>query len=261
METSLLTGISSTAIVIVLMLLMILFYWFSIKLTDFLLKKSSEKEIKHIGTTKGSLLGLLALILAFTFNMSVSRYDQRRAIFIEETNDIGTAILRCDLYPDSTREEFRKDFKEYVEARILYYEAGTDAKIIQEALDKSDKISSRIWKRAAHLSLDPNAVVRSNQMLPALNSMIDVVTSRDALRTANVPDAVLWLLFSLCLINSFVVGFGIIQDKFSWFVIWSFAIMMALSVYFVLDLDRPRQGIITNDAHQQKMLELRKMLN
>jgi hypothetical protein len=261
MDTSFLSGISSTTIVVVLVLLMVFFYWFAFKITAYLNKKSHGIEIKHIGTIQGSLLGLLALILAFTFNMSVTRYDQRREVVIEEANDIGTAILRSDLYPDSSRAEFRKDFKEYVEARILYYEARTDIKTIQTTLDKSDIISKRIWKRAALLSLDPNAIVRSNQMIPALNSMIDVVTSRDALRTANVPDAVLWLLFSLCLIGSFVVGLGSNQDKISWIVIWSFAIMMAVSVYFVLDLDRPRQGIITNDAPHQKMLGLRKMLD
>jgi hypothetical protein len=261
MEKSFLTGIPSTALVAALMLFMVFFYWFAIKISDFIFKNDTEKEINRIGTIQGSLLGLLALILAFTFNMSVTRFEQRREIVIEEANDIGTALLRCDLYPDSSRAEFRKDFKEYVEARILYYEAKTDDKIIQTALDKSDKISQRIWKRAAQLSLDPNSIVRSNQMIPALNSMIDVVTTRDALRTANVPDAVLWLLFSLCIIGSFVVGFGSAHDKISWIVIWSFAIMMAVSVYFVLDLDRPRQGIITNDAPHQKMLELRKMLD
>ena len=261
MEKSFLTGIPSTAIVVVLMLLMVFLYWFAVKITEYITKKSPGKEIKHIGTIQGSLLGLLALILAFTFNMSVTRYDQRRQIVIEEANDIGTALLRCDLYPDSSRAGFRKDFKEYVEARILYYEAKTDENTIKLALDKSDKISQRIWKRASQLSLDPNALLRSNQMIPALNSMIDVVTSRDALRTANVPDAVLWLLFSLCLIGSFVVGFGSSHDKISWIVIWNFAIMMAVSVYFVLDLDRPRQGIINNDAPHQKMLELRKMLD
>ena len=45
---------------------------------------------------------------------------------MEEANDIGTAILRSDLYPDSIRNEFRKDFKNYVQARIEFFDAGHD---------------------------------------------------------------------------------------------------------------------------------------
>jgi hypothetical protein len=43
--------------------------------------------------------------------MSGERYDTRRKIIIEEANDIGTALLRSDLYPDSTRTLFRSDFR------------------------------------------------------------------------------------------------------------------------------------------------------
>jgi hypothetical protein len=44
-------------------------------------------------------MGMLGLLLAFTFGMSNDRYNKRRDLIIEEANDIGTAILRADLYP------------------------------------------------------------------------------------------------------------------------------------------------------------------
>lgn len=55
-----------------------------------------------------SLLGLLALILAFTFGMSGSRFETRKASLIDEANCIGTAILRADTYPDSLKNVFKK---------------------------------------------------------------------------------------------------------------------------------------------------------
>src|SRR5204863_5742831 len=57
-------------------------------------------------TETSGLTGLLFFLLAFTFSMSASRYDARRTTVIEEANDIGTAILRSDLYPDSVRNLF-----------------------------------------------------------------------------------------------------------------------------------------------------------
>src|SRR5262245_12915096 len=65
----------------------------------------------------GSMLGLLAFLLAFTFGMSGSRYDARRKVVVDEANAIGTAILRSDLYPEEERAAFRKDFRVYLEAR------------------------------------------------------------------------------------------------------------------------------------------------
>jgi hypothetical protein len=84
-------------------------------------RKGMSTEDKSIGPLEGSMLGLLALLLSFTFGMSSSRHDRRVNIIIEEANSIGTAILRSDLYPDSIRNEFRKDFEAYLETRIAFF--------------------------------------------------------------------------------------------------------------------------------------------
>ena len=43
------------------------------------------------------MLGLLALLLGFTFSMAVDRFDARRAVVLEEANAIGTAYLRTQV--------------------------------------------------------------------------------------------------------------------------------------------------------------------
>ena len=67
------------------------------------------------------LFGLSGFILAFTFGMSGTRLEKVRNVVEQEANDIGTAILRSDLYADSVREGFRADFKNYLEAVIDFY--------------------------------------------------------------------------------------------------------------------------------------------
>lgn len=64
----------------------------------------TNNEIKSLtGSIQASILGLLALLLGFTFSMSMQRYDHLNQALIEEANAIGTAVLRAQLLPDSQR--------------------------------------------------------------------------------------------------------------------------------------------------------------
>jgi len=205
---------------------------------------------------------LLFFLLAFTFGMSGSRYDSRRTIVVEEANDIGTAILRSDLYPDTERTLFRKDFKEYVEARIQYYEVGPDVKGILKADSLSQAISARLWKRASDLSKNPANLAATQQMIPAINTMIDVTTSRLAGERAKVPESILIMLFLLALITAFYSGYSEgRKGKIDWLVQTGFCLLVSLVILFTYDLDRPRRGFVNLDGPNQTIIELRKNFN
>ena len=142
MEYSVIATPPSIIIAFTLFILILVVYWIAIKISGN--KKNNEHGTEELGAVEGSLLGLLALLLAFTFNMAVTRFDMRRQVLIEEANNIGTAILRADLYPDSVRNLFRADFKDYVEARIAYYDAKTNQEKIKTALDQANTISTKL---------------------------------------------------------------------------------------------------------------------
>lgn len=201
---------------------------------------------------EGSLLGLLGLLLAFTFSMSASRYDARKAIIIDEANDIGTAILRSDLYSDSLRKEFRKNFTDYVKARIDYYDAGRDSQLISQAKQRTNDFSILLWSRAATASKDPKNLAATNQMIPALNDMIDATTLREAAGKGRVPDSIVLLLFVLSIACSFFAGYTIpSNEKLEKITILGFILLTVIVIYVILDLDRPRRGIINMDEQQQ----------
>jgi len=126
MTLFILSNINSGVLASALFIGIILFYFFGLKVSHYKKKKDPSYEPSGIGALEGSLLGLLALLLAFTFNKSSSYYDSRREILIQETNNIGTALLRADLYPDSVRQILRSDFKRYINERIQYFECGDD---------------------------------------------------------------------------------------------------------------------------------------
>ncbi|MBO9571671.1 MAG: hypothetical protein J7497_05615 [Chitinophagaceae bacterium] len=209
------------------------------------------------GVLVAGMFSLSAFILVFTFGMSVNRYEERRHVIVTEANNIGTAVLRADLYPDSVRNLFRAEFKKYVEARIAFFEAGKDIDKIMQTLKMSEESSSKLWQIAAGQSRIPSNLVASNQMIPALNDMIDVVMTRNIGLLSKVPPSILIMLFLLSITSSFFAG--IVLRHIDWLIATGFCFLTAMVIYITLDLDQPRRGFIQLDTSQKAMYDLRKM--
>jgi hypothetical protein len=222
--------------------------------------KREEGEPKGgVGALLTGLFGLSGFILAFTFGMSAARYTNVRDIIVQEANDIGTALLRSDLYSDSVRNEFRSDFKKYIEARVAYYNSSADTVLFFKARNDAAKASNDLWARAMQQSKLPNMLVPSNQMVPALNSMFDIASTIEATLYARVPDLIVYMLFLLALTTSFIGGFtsSAIRHK-DWIVIVVFALFSSMVTFITLDLGRPMRGIITAKIGQQQIENLLK---
>lgn len=203
---------------------------------------------------------LLFFLLAFTFAMSGSRYDTRRSAVVEEANDIGTALLRSDLYPADERVLFRKDFKNYVEARIAFYNAGANEKAIRNTDSLSQAIAAKLWNHATRLSKDPANLEATRQMVPALNAMIDIITTRLYASKEKVPESILIMLFFLSCSCSFFGGYSAgRKGHIEWVTEIGFCFLISLVILFTLDLDRPRRGFVNLDVPNQAIVDLRKM--
>jgi hypothetical protein len=243
-----------------LFLIMILAFMVGNKIRRYKEREGKMVEDKSIGALEGSLLGLLALLLSFTFSMSSNRHDRRVNIIIEEANDIGTAILRADLYPDSIRKAFRKDFKDYLETRIKFYTAKADMVIVKESLEEGNRLQAALWQRATSLGQDKDNFHRTSQMVPALNAMFDIVTTGTAATMDKVPEVILYLLFLICMTAALMVGYAA-GPKADWTMVISFSLMIAMTVFLIIDLDRPRRGVINLDVANEYVVQLKSMFN
>ena len=58
-----------------------------------------DAEVEPVGVVQGTLLALVGLLLAFGLTMAVGRYEARRAVVVQEANDIGTTYLRPSCCP------------------------------------------------------------------------------------------------------------------------------------------------------------------
>jgi FtsH-binding integral membrane protein len=222
-----------------------------------LLKRASKERFEISGSLEGSMLGLLALLLAFTFGISNARYDARRDVLIKESNCIGTAVLRADVYPEPFRTALRRDFQEYVEARIHYYEVGANNDSIAAAYAHAQDVSSRLWLKVTDHAKTDSIFIRNTFVLQALNDMIDAASERRYIGVSHVPVSIIWMLFLICLVVSFLLGYGMKGKKPDRLMVMLFALVVSMTIYLILDLDRPREGIITMDAVHQSMIDLR----
>jgi len=257
MRTNFFLHVPAPLIAFVVFLLILLLNWLGYRFKHYQLRKHPNAEMDNLGPIEGSLLGLMALLLAFSFGNSASKFEGHREIIVEEANEIGTVILRCDLYPDTPRNLLIANMKEYVESRVDYYEARADEEKIAVALQKSKIISKKIWDIVTEESKKPNALVRSNQMIPAVNDMIDITITREGARIAKVPPVILFMLIILIQTSAFLVGYSQKSKKRNLVMNYGFAVMISLALYLVLELDRPRRGIINLDSTEQKILDLR----
>lgn len=63
----------------------------------------------------------------------------------------------------------------------------------------------------------------------------------------------------LTLVSAFLTGYNYKGKRRNMVMITSFALMTTLTIYLVLDLDRPRRGLINLDAAQANIVELKKL--
>ena len=206
---------------------------------------------------------LLGLLIAFTFSGASSRFDTRRQLIVEETNDIGTAYLRLDLLPADLQPALRESFRRYLDARIEAYQKLPDMAAAKASLAKADGLQRQIWRQAVAASRAESAQpAAAILLLPALNAMIDITTTRTMVTQMHPPTVVFAMLFGLALAASLLAGYGMTGGKVrSWFHMLGFALVMAVAVYVILDLEYPRLGLIRVDAFDQALVDLRQSMN
>ena len=220
-------------------------------------RNKEDQENPGNATVLAAVFGLFAFLLAFTFSMSGGRYESRRQSTIKEANAISTAILRADLYAPEERAAFRKDFKSYTLARIKYITSGRDKLAMSRAAASAQIAGKMIWQRATDDAIKAGSLFPANLMIPALNEMLDAGNSNDYAEKLRVPDPIVILLFALCLVCAFFVGYhSSHKGRFDWVIATGFCLLSALVIFITLDLDRPRAGFIRLNTSHQSMTDL-----
>ncbi len=220
--------------------------------------RDPQRAMAGIGAVEGAVFGLYGLLLAFTFSGAPARLDTRRQLIAEEANSIGTAYLRLDLLPADSQPALRAAFREYLDSRLGVYRKLPDLEAAKAELARSGRIQSEIWAAALAATRAPDGHPDAAKLLvPALNAMIDITTTRMMAARIHPPPIIFALLFLLALVCSVLAGFGMAEGKHrSWLHIVVFAVVTVVSVYVILEIEYPRTGFIRMDAYDQVLADL-----
>ncbi|HET6378950.1 MAG TPA: hypothetical protein VFG05_11700 [Methylocella sp.] len=72
----------------------------------------------NAATLEAAMLGLLALMIGFTFSMALTRFELRREAVLNDANAIATAASRASFLPAPHAAECLTLLQEYVRIRL-----------------------------------------------------------------------------------------------------------------------------------------------
>lgn len=197
-------------------------------------------------THEASALGVLALLLGFTFSLAAQRFETRRNLILEEANAVGTAALRAQLLPQPIASETGALLQRYALARIALSEAGIDLSRRSAAIKEAEELQNEIWK-LAHAALDLNRLdVGTGLYIESLNTVIDAHEKRITAFSYHIPDAIYLLIFGVGALafglSGAAAGVNQSRSRLPTFVM---VVLVSSVVLFIADLDRPQRGLLT----------------
>jgi len=203
-----------------------------------------------LGLMDGAIFALLGLLMAFTFSAAAARFDTRRSLIVDEANAIGTARLRLDLLPADARAQAEVLMDQYVANRLATYDDVSDTAAMSARLGESQALQQQLWELAVAAGRRPDALPAVNVvLLPSLNEMFDISTTRMMMMRMHTPAAVFMVLWGAALLSALVAGHSLGGARGAVTVhVLAFAGLMAVALYVIIDFEYPRAGLIRLDS-------------
>lgn len=211
--------------------------------------RAEPEQSRAVSTAiKGSIFGLVALLLGFSYSMTSNRHNQRLQLVLDEANAIGTCYLRADLLSEPARGEIRTALRRYTDLRIEHFEHALDEQAFQRTTSGMDSALVALWSGVTHAAKQDQSQIVPSQIVPAANAVIDLSATWAWATRIHLPPSVLILLATSMLVSAFLFGHSSGQVRRRHIGLWialNFLIMLVLFV--VMDFDRARHGLIQVD--------------
>jgi hypothetical protein len=207
-------------------------------------------------TWTGAVLGLLGLLVGFTFAMAVARFDHRKQQIVAEANAIGTAYLRTRVLDEPGGMELRAMLRRYLDARIAFFVAGMSAARVAAADRETAGYEQEIWNEVVEAARASPTSLPVSLLVQATNEMFDIADARRAALDDAVPPAVFVLLVLVATIAMGAICYGCgLARRRHWFGMWIMPLLISSVIALVYDIGRPRVGIVR--LSEASMLRLR----
>jgi hypothetical protein len=260
MQTSWIYETDSLWIVAILIVVMLLVSEVGNRLGRRLHPEATDASRSHFLAVKGSLLGLLALLLAFTFNLASQRNETRQHLVVDEANLLHSLYLRSTLLPEPQQGQFEQLLRQYVDVRVSFFASGRDLSKINDALVQSDDLQTKMWQSVKSMSEQEPPVHGTDAMLQILSDEWTLQRDRLYAFENRVPDPVIILVLGCSIVAMGAVGVSAGLAKHNSIIArLCLALVLAGTIHIILDLDRPRRGLVK--VSQEPMENLQQTLS
>ncbi len=209
------------------------------------------------GAVDSTVFAILGLILAFTFTGALSRLDNRRELIAKEANAIGTAYLRLDLLPPETQAQLRPIYRDYLRQRIDLGNSIEQKAVAQALIQNTLALQNQIWQISTQAVLIEGNPALTSLIVTAINDLIDITNDRLQAFRMHPPAIVYYLMYSLALAASLLIGFNMsVRKKRSYFHAILFCSIISATIYITLELEDPRRGLMRISTGDKILVEL-----
>ena len=208
------------------------------------LSHQRSKGVKNVtdDTLIGAILGLMALVIAFTFSGAAGRMDQRERLIAAETRAITSAYAAMRYINVSDQEILKPLFQAFITQRAHLYDNVTDFASFTNRQKNIDVTISKMQDAAYSASLKASAEARplATEFVKLVNAMGSAYSNQLQAMWFH-PPRIIWLtLILLILIGSFLAGYkmGVTQRR-ERLLSFMFAALISCAIYLILSLEFP----------------------
>ncbi len=208
------------------------------------------------GVIQGATLSLLALLIGFSFSMSIGRYDQRKNYEAEEANAIGTEYLRADLLAEKDAVKVRAMLKDYIDLRILFY-TTRDKQEVKKINERTAKLQAELWAAVR----EPAKTQPIPTVTLAVSGMNDVLNSQSYTQAAwwnRIPVMANVLMTLIAMFGNTMFGYAARDPKLEGRLLMVLPLIVSIAFFLIMDIDSPSGGIIR--LYPQSLISLAESL-
>jgi hypothetical protein len=220
--------------------------------------KPHKAQIAQVRAIMGASLGLLAFMLAFSFNTGQQHFEERTRAYMMEVSAIDSAYRGADLIKKDERINAKELLRQFTKLRLQTSKAAKDAdrERLVEMIRESERIHDRLWYLAEKSMEGAGTGEDTGIFASAVLAMIDAHDARLQAAFFNRISPIIWItLFLMALLSMVVMGYqaGLTGTR-SGLATWTLAITFSAVMVLITDLDRPNMTLF--EMNQQLMVEM-----